>query len=185
MTLVDTKKVCLFLRLLLALILQQTIRRMREMSRFSCIVTVFVDGACKFCSFRILLSLASHRQAGVDTDSGNLVPGDVIKLSHSQFSFFPADMLLLSGDSIVNESMLTGESVPVSKVPIKTNDLLKWREEFDDVGGQFSRHLLHSGTKVVRIRGAYAADGSPEVPAIALVVRTGEGISDDLRLSSD
>ena len=55
--------------------------------------------------------------------------GDIINLSTSQISIVPADMFLLSGDAIVNESMLTGESVPVSKVPAKDSDLVQWKEE--------------------------------------------------------
>ncbi len=37
-----------------------------------------------------------------------LVPGDVYEITDPALSQFPADSLLLSGDCIVNESMLTG-----------------------------------------------------------------------------
>lgn len=109
---------------------------------------------------------------GVEQDSTSLVPGDIINLSESQSTFFPADMFLLSGDTIVNESMLTGESVPVSKVPIKDEDLARWKES-KDVQGETAKSFLYAGTKVVRIRGALAADGSIGRPALALIVRTG------------
>lgn len=49
--------------------------------------------------------------------SSDLVPGDTISLLSPGLHTVPADILLLSGDAIVNESMLTGESVPVSKIP--------------------------------------------------------------------
>lgn len=81
-------------------------------------------------------------------------------------------MFLLSGDAIVNESMLTGESVPVSKVPIKDADIVQWKDA-KDVTSESSKSFLYSGTRVVRIRGAIAADGSQGKPALALVVRTG------------
>lgn len=130
---------------------KKTISRMREMSRFSCDVDALVDG-----SWRIL-------------DSSQLVPGDVLNLSSSQMSLIPADMFLLSGDAIVNESMLTGESVPVSKIPVKDEDLVRWRDAKDEAPKSF----LYAGTRVVRIRGAISLDGSPGQPALAVVVRTG------------
>lgn len=37
-----------------------------------------------------------------------MVPGDVYEVSDPGLEQFPADSLLLSGDCIVNESMLTG-----------------------------------------------------------------------------
>ncbi|KAF8210382.1 hypothetical protein K438DRAFT_1809584 [Mycena galopus ATCC 62051] len=130
---------------------KKTISRMREMSRFSCDVDVLVDGAW------------------VTRDSTQLVPGDVVNISSSQMSLIPADMFLLSGDAIVNESMLTGESVPVSKVPVKDEDLVRWRDARDEA----SKSFLYAGTRVVRIRGTFTIDGGLGHPALALVVRTG------------
>ncbi|KAJ6587027.1 hypothetical protein DFH09DRAFT_1142340 [Mycena vulgaris] len=130
---------------------KKTISRMREMSRFSCDVDLFVDGAW------------------VTRDSTQLVPGDVVNISSSQMTLIPADMFLLSGDAIVNESMLTGESVPVSKVPVKDEDLLRWRDAKDEAPKSF----LYAGTRVVRIRGSFTLDGSPGQPALAVVARTG------------
>ena len=85
----------------------------------------------------------------------------------------PADLFLLSGDAIVNESMLTGESVPVSKVPVKDEDIIRWKES-KDIAGSSSKSFLYSGTRAVRIRGALTSDGSPGPPALGLVVRTGK-----------
>jgi cation-transporting ATPase 13A2 len=82
-------------------------------------------------------------------------------------------MFLLSGDCIVNESMLTGESVPVSKMPINDEDLVRWKES-KDVSEESAKSFLYSGTRVVRIRGALVPDGDEGSPALALVVRTGE-----------
>lgn len=50
------------------------------------------------------------------THSGNLVPGDVIKVPERMK--MPCDALMLKGTCIVNEAMLTGESVPVIKQEI-------------------------------------------------------------------
>ena len=46
-------------------------------------------------------------------ESLDLVPGDVIKIPEG--TVLPCDLILISGTCIVNESMLTGESVPVFK----------------------------------------------------------------------
>jgi cation-transporting ATPase 13A2 len=105
---------------------------------------------------------------GVEKDSIDLVPGDVLNLSTSTITTLPADIYLLSGDAIVNESMLTGESVPVSKIPVKDEDLVQWREE----KSENPRSFMYGGTRVVRIRGIVAADGTSK-PALGMVVRTG------------
>lgn len=94
--------------------------------------------------------------------------GDIVNLSTSQISTVPADLFLLSGDAIVNESMLTGESVPVSKTPAKDETLLHWRDDKTENAKSF----LYGGTRVVRIRGAMTTDGRGK-PALAIVARTG------------
>lgn len=68
--------------------------------------------------------------------------------------------------------MLTGESVPVSKIPAQDQDISRWRES-EDVIGDSSKSFLYSGTRIVRIRGVLTPDGSPGKPALGLVVRTG------------
>lgn len=87
-----------------------------------------------------------------------------------QLALFPADMLLLSGDAIVNESMLTGESVPVSKVPIRDDLLQRWKEG-KDIDPEIAKSFLYSATKVIRVRGDTPAGGATQ--ALGLVVRTG------------
>jgi cation-transporting P-type ATPase 13A2 len=42
--------------------------------------------------------------------SGDLAPGDVYEVSDPSLTQLPADSLLLAGDCIINESMLTGIS---------------------------------------------------------------------------
>lgn len=43
--------------------------------------------------------------------SQDLVPGDVFEFSDPSLNQVPCDCILLSGDCIVNESMLTGSSI--------------------------------------------------------------------------
>ncbi|KAG7098658.1 hypothetical protein E1B28_000574 [Marasmius oreades] len=130
---------------------KKTIARMRDMSRFSCKVDVLINGSW------------------TEKDSTELVPGDLINLSSSQLPIVPSDLFLLSGDAIVNESMLTGESIPVSKVPVKDDDLMKWKSGRSENPKAF----LYGGTKIVRIRGAMSVDSVVGRPALALVARTG------------
>lgn len=46
--------------------------------------------------------------AGRSVSSQDLVPGDVFEFSDPSLNQVPCDCILLSGDCIVNESMLTG-----------------------------------------------------------------------------
>lgn len=71
------------------------------------------------------------------------------------------DAVLLSGNCILDESMLTGESVPVTKTPLPCRkDLI-----FD--AKEHARHTLFCGTKVIQTR--YI--GSEKV--LAVVINTG------------
>ena len=132
---------------------RRTIKRMREMSRFTCAVRVLREG-----------------QWAV-RDSADLVPGDVYDVAESGLLLFPADSVLLSGDAIVNESMLTGESVPVSKTPIEDEAVPTIEAVGGDVSPVLSRSVLFAGTRVVRIRRTAGLAGNQE--AVGMVLRTG------------
>lgn len=85
---------------------------------------------------------------------------------------FPADVILLSGDAIVNESMLTGESVPVSKVPIESSVVSLVSAPGGEIKADLSKHVLYNGTKIIRIRKT-SPGGKGELEAVAMVLRTG------------
>lgn len=89
-----------------------------------------------------------------------LVPGDILEIPSSGCTM-QCDAVLLSGNCILDESMLTGESVPVTKTPFphKRDLVLNTKEH--------ARHMLFCGTKVIQTR--YI--GSEKV--LALVVNTG------------
>lgn len=115
-----------------------------------------------------VFSYADHIP-GTERDSSDLIPGDIVNLTSLPLSLVPADFFILSGDAIINESMLTGESVPVSKVPAKDEDLVRWKELKDENPKSF----LYAGTRAVRIRGSFAEDNVRGKPALAVVARTG------------
>jgi P-type E1-E2 ATPase len=52
--------------------------------------------------------LGSQRNLGRYVPSSELVPGDVYEVTDPALTQFPCDSILLAGDCIVNESMLTG-----------------------------------------------------------------------------
>jgi cation-transporting ATPase 13A2 len=113
-------------------------------------------------------------------DCSNLVPGDIFDSSDPDLAVFPCDALLLCGDAIVNESMLTGESVPVSKVPVKDESLRLMSREAkqgsSEIDSDLAKHYLFSGTKIIRVRAGARPSWAPpseEPIALAMVTRTG------------
>jgi cation-transporting P-type ATPase 13A2 len=131
---------------------RQTMRRMREMARYICQVRVLRNGFWRTVS------------------SADLVPGDIYEVSDPHLTIFPCDALLLTGDAIVNESMLTGESVPVSKLPCNRNEILHLLSLTTTISPDLAKHFLFSGTKIVRVRRGMEKDAGA---SIAMVVRTG------------
>jgi len=79
--------------------------------------------------------------------SADLVPGDVILIPPHGF-ILPCDAVLLHGNAIVNEAMLTGESIPVHKSPIPPNSP---QDELYDSDAH-KRHTLFCGTQVIQTR---------------------------------
>ena len=131
-----------------------TMKRLREISKFECDVRVLRNGFWR------------------SVPSSEMVPGDVYEVSDPALTQLPCDSLLLAGDCIINESMLTGESVPVSKVPA-TDDTLELLDlSATSIHPSVTRHFLFSGTKIIRARRPQA-DQDDEAVALGIVLRTG------------
>lgn len=95
----------------------------------------------------------------VTLGSEKLLPGDVIKVPENVL--FPCDFVLLSGSVIVNEAILTGESIPVMKSNMPNTDQQVYFQE------TCSKHTLFGGTFSLQNR------PSGEEPCVAVVTSTG------------
>ncbi|RWS13255.1 cation-transporting ATPase 13A3-like protein [Dinothrombium tinctorium] len=96
-----------------------------------------------------------------EIESTKLVPGDVILLPQCG-NIMQCDAVLITGNAIVNESMLTGESVPITKTPLPYNCNYETYSS-----KEHSKHTLFCGTKVIQTR----FYGGSRVKAV--VIRTG------------
>lgn len=75
-----------------------------------------------------------------------LAPTDLVVIDNGLV--LPCDLLLVQGSCIVNECMLTGESVPVNKIAVDATD----QALFDE--GRCKRSILYAGTEVIQAKGA-------------------------------
>ncbi|MED6170958.1 putative manganese-transporting ATPase pdr2 [Stylosanthes scabra] len=104
----------------------------------------------------------------------DLLPGDVVSIGRSsgqngEEKSVPADMLILAGNAIVNEAILTGESTPQWKVSIMgrgSEEKLSIRRD--------KSHVLFGGTKILQ----HTPDKTfplktPDGGCVAVVLRTG------------
>lgn len=93
-----------------------------------------------------------------------LIPGDLVGIVRSEHNI-PCDILLVRGSCIIDESTLTGESIPQMKEPI---------EDLDDADdrrldiNQDKLHILFGGTKVLQHTASNKDPG-----CIGYVLRTG------------
>ena len=76
--------------------------------------------------------------------STNLVPGDIFEIQKENLPM-PCDCILINGNAIINESMLTGESTPIVKTQIqKINCDFNAKEQ--------NNNFLYAGTKLIQKR---------------------------------
>ncbi|XP_043917761.1 polyamine-transporting ATPase 13A2 isoform X2 [Protopterus annectens] len=114
---------------------------------------------------KMTVSVKVRRATGEEEliNSMELVPGDCIIIPTDGI-LFPCDAALLTGECMVNESMLTGESVPVMKTSLPSD-----RETSSTVYSpvDHKRHTLFCGTQIIQSK---SFDGEQ---VIAVVTRTG------------
>lgn len=121
------------------------LERLRQMAYYECPVTV--------------KRINSEGKAVYpQIESKELVPGDVILVPEGYK--MPCDAILLNGECVMNEAMLTGESIPAIK-----SALPKDNNQIQDENG-IKTHYLFCGTEVVQNRKV------GELGALALVTRT-------------
>merc|ERR1719336_1747061 len=96
----------------------------------------------------------------VELSSKELVPGDQILLPATGGYIVECDAVLVSGSAVANESMLTGESIPVTKVSIP-DETVKFSYD------QQRQYILFQGTEIMQGK---AQSGNYMK---AIVIRTG------------
>ncbi|UYV83810.1 hypothetical protein LAZ67_X000235 [Cordylochernes scorpioides] len=92
--------------------------------------------------------------------SAELVPGDILVLESGDATL-ECDAVLLEGSCVVNESMLTGESIPITKTALTTMSTERYSFNVH------KRNTLYCGTTVLHSRSV----DSPKAKAV--VIRTG------------
>ncbi|KAG7382504.1 hypothetical protein PHYPSEUDO_004771 [Phytophthora pseudosyringae] len=118
--------------------------------------------------------------------SDELVPGDICSIGHNgRDAVIPCDLLLLRGNCVVNESMLSGESVPLRKEAVGASivddeERLKNLEIDDGSSMKHKRHVLYGGTKVLQHSTPTSKDSlrvptPPDGGCIGFVLKTGFG----------
>ncbi|XP_075046542.1 polyamine-transporting ATPase 13A2 isoform X2 [Mixophyes fleayi] len=114
---------------------------------------------------KLVVNVRVRRAGGEElmVSSLDLVPGDCILLPPGGM-YVPCDAALLSGECIVNESMLTGESVPEMKTPLPDGPCAADTVYSSDA---HQRHTLFCGTQVIQAK-SYLED-----EVIAVVIKTG------------
>jgi len=107
--------------------------------------------------------------------SDELTPGDIVSITRTNNDqTVPCDLLLLRGSCIVDESLLTGESIPQMKESIEN---IADHSRNLDFESDKKLHILFSGTKVVQHTSPMKVTSSVRAPpdngCIAYVLRTG------------
>lgn len=119
----------------------------------------------------------------VTITSLELLPGDIISITRGKdpSHVVPCDLLILSGSAVVNEAMLTGESVPLMKETVSSLQLDELEKNLS-IKSAHKSHILFGGTRVLTHTAATVNASTPPTKApdggcICYVLRTGFGSS--------
>lgn len=121
----------------------QTRTRLRSMSYYEIPVSVWrlVDG----------------KPTKMSCNSSELAPGDLMEIPEGKA--MPCDAILLNGSCIMNEAMLTGESIPVIKNSLPYSEVYYSKDD--------KQYTLYAGTSCIQAR-YYSGNA-----VLGLVTRTG------------
>lgn len=108
---------------------KQNLLSIQKMSKYSVEVNAFREGK--------VLKIQSHE----------LVPGDIY-IPPNEGLQVPADSIILSGNVICNEALLTGESTPIIKENIPNSN-----DKFSVNNNDIDKYMIYAGTKVIQKRG--------------------------------
>ena len=112
----------------------KNMKKIQEISRYSCPVKLYRKNE------------KDELMEGIEINSTELVPGDIIEIPEDGLAM-PCDIILINGSVIVNESMLTGESTPVIKTRMMSNNNI-----YDTNNPDYEQYVLFAGTKIVQKR---------------------------------
>lgn len=111
--------------------------------------------------------------------SDQLVPGDILAVHRGEREAqlnCPCDVLLLSGNALLNEAMLTGESVPQMKVPLSVAAGSDEAKDVLDMKGKHKQCIISAGTSVMLHENHNPPKAFKKVPGngcVGYVLRTG------------
>uniref|UniRef100_A0A8C3K5N5 Cation-transporting ATPase n=1 Tax=Calidris pygmaea TaxID=425635 RepID=A0A8C3K5N5_9CHAR len=113
---------------------------------------------------KVQVTVCTKSEGCKELESRYLVPGDMFLLDGKKLSL-PCDAVLIDGSCVVNEGMLTGESIPVTKTPLPlTESPMPWKTHSME---DYRRHVLFCGTEVIQTK------PTGRGPARAVVLQTG------------
>lgn len=99
--------------------------------------------------------------------AADVVPGDILSVEHG---LVPCDVAILQGCAVVNESMLTGEPMPVQRFAVAEDQ----HDSYLEAEGAMKRNFIFAGTLVMQSSGTGGISSAIGI-AIGTGARTAKG----------